>query len=612
MFPAPAETIPETRQRTITTAQALVRFLAVQHVEMFDQSIQPLLGGILGIFGHANIAGIGEALLSQRRVMPFIRGQNEQSMGHTAVAFAKASFGRRLMGVTTSMGAGAANLVTAAALAHTSRLPILLLPGETFSSRLASPTLQQLENESSPLITSNRCLEPVSRYFDRIDRPEQLLEALPRAIQTLLDPARRGPVTLCLPQDIQAEGYEFPEAFFKPAVHYLFRPEPDRDQLARSAELLKKAKRPLIIAGGGVHYSGAWEALGAFAQKHAIPVAETQAGKGCLPYQDSMALGGIGVTGAHAANNIAANADVVLCVGTRLSDITTASNTLFCCPDVVFIGLNISAFDAQKQRSLPLIADAKRGLETLSFALGHYKTAPSYRERIENEIRSWWSYVKKITSYPEDPATEAQVIAAVNRTAADDGIVVGSSGGVAGELHKLWKTGKPGSYQVSGYSCLGYEIAAGLGVKLARPNKDVFVLIGDGSYLMNHSELLTSLQCGMKLNVILLNNFGHASMHRLQQNLGLPSFGTINSEFRIDFASNAASYGCQAVQVGTVAGLVDVLAATKQINETCVTVIETDPALSTPNNASWNIPVPEESHLEQVRLARTEYERKGY
>ncbi len=600
----------ETGQRTSTMAQALVRFFAVQHVEMFDQSIQPLLGGILGIFGHANVAGLGEALYSQRRVMPFIQAQSEQSMGYTALAFAKATCGRRLMGVTSSMGAGATNLVTAAAVAHVNHLPVLFLPGDTFSGRRANPMWQQLEGESSFHSSSNECLRPVSRYYARIDRPEQLLEVLPKAVQTLLDPARRGPVTLCLPHDVQCEGFVFPDEFFAPVIHHLFRAEPDRDQLARAAEVLKKAKRPLIIAGGGVHQSGAGKVLEAFAQKHAIPVAETQSGKGCLSYQDALALGGIGVTGTAAANNIARNADVILCVGTRLTDLTTASGGLFCSPDHLFIGLNSASSDAQKLKALPLVADAKRGLEALSFALDFYKSPPSYRERVENEIRSWWGYVKQITSHPEEPPTDAQVIAAVNRTVGENAVVVASSGGVAAELHKLWKTSKSGSYQVNSYACAGSEIAAGIGVKLAYPDREVFVLLGDGSYLMNHSELLTSLQLGLKLNIVLFNNHGHGSMSRLQQNLGMPDFGTLRPESQIDFAANAASYGCQAVQVGTLVGLSDVLAGTKQIKDSCVTVVETDPVLSTPSNVPWNVPVPSESLLEGVRQARVDYERR--
>jgi len=592
------------KTRTLTAAQAIILYLSQQKVEQFDGSFAPLFGGMFGIYGHGNVAGIGEALWEFQDRMPYFRGQNEQGMAHAAIAYAKAHRCRRVMGVTTSIGPGATNMVTAAALAHINKLPVLFLPGDIFANRRPDPVLQQLEDEKSPLASVNDCFQPVSRFFDRITRPEQLLDSLPRAVQTLLDPVRRGPVTLALPQDTQTEAFEFPKIFFEETLHYIHRPRPDSREIERCAERIKKSKKPLIIAGGGVHYSGAEDNLRAFVEKHQIPVGETQAGKGSLPWDHPLNLGGIGVTGTSVANAVAYEADLVLCVGTRLSDFTTASKSLFHREGVSFIGLNVNTFDANKGNGEILIADAKTGLEDLSEALDPFRGETAYFKQAQDE----WENTYQSATQPTQNPTDAQVLGAVNRIVDKRDIVVCAAGGLPGELHKLWRASDPIGYHLEyGYSCMGYEIAGGLGVKMAHPDREVYVLVGDGSYLMLHTELLTAIQLGYKLNIVLLDNQGFGCINRLQKACGSSPFGNLFSKSFVDFEQNASSYGCHAKKVNSIVELEQTLSENRDRDTTCVTIINTDPNNGTPSTAWWDVAVAERSAERGVQEARDKY-----
>lgn len=460
----------------LTMSQALIQYLSQQMVEQFDGSFKPLLGGIFGIYGHGNVAGIGEALWDKQKEIPYFRGQNEQGMAHSAIAYAKAHRCRRMMAVTTSIGPGATNLVTASALAHTNRLPVLFLPGDIYASRRPDPVLQQLEDERYPLKSVNDCFEPVSRYYDRITRPEQLIASLPQAINTLLNPLTRGPVTLALPQDVQTEVYEYPNWMFEECIHYIQRQRSDKEQLKRCGQILRQAKRPLIIVGGGCHYSDAEITLKQFSEKHGIPIAETQSGKGCLPWDHPLNLGGVGVTGTSSANSLAREADVILCVGTRLSDFPTASKSLFYNDNTQLIGLNIQSFDSIKGRAHTLTCDAKEGLSALSDVLSSYQTDQQYQQHIKEKKDEWdvlYVQITKSTDYSNKP-TDAQVLATVNDAIDDKDIVVCAAGGLPGELHKLWRSKDIVGYHLEyAYSCMGYEIAGGLGVKMAYPEREV-------------------------------------------------------------------------------------------------------------------------------------------
>ena len=562
---------------------------------------------MFGIFGHGNVAGIGEALGQFQEQMPYYRGQNEQSMAHAAIAYAKANRARRVMGVTTSIGPGATNLVTAAALAHINRLPVLFLPGDIYASRRPDPVLQQLESEKSPLASVNDCFIPVSRFFDRITRPEQLIESLPQAVRTLLDPQQRGPVTLALPQDAQAEKYLFPAHFFEEKLHAIYRTRPDLNQLHRCAEMIKGAKRPLMIVGGGIHYSGAEETLRQFVEKHQIPICETQAGKCALPWDHPMNLGGIGVTGTSAANRIAQEADLVLCVGTRLSDFTTASKSLFHRPEVQFIGLNVSSFDALKGNGEMLICDAQAGLEELSSALGE----TVYQQQIQQVKEDWELQYREATEPKgEGLPSDAEVLYAVNQMVGPKDIVLCAAGGLPGELHKLWRSSDPLSYHLEyGYSCMGYEIAGGLGAKMAHPDREVYVLVGDGSYLMMHTELLTANQLGYKINVVLLDNRGFGCINRLQKSCGSAPFGNLfQNDVKVDFAKNAESYGCHSAHVQTLEELQNTLRKNLKESRSCVTVIDTNPQKSSSGYAWWDVAVAEHSEQKGVQEARQKYE----
>ena len=589
----------------LTAAQAVVRYLAAQRIE----GGQNLFAGVWAIFGHGNVAGMGEALYAARDVLPTFRAHNEQGMALAAAAFAKASYRRRMMACTSSIGPGATNMITAAALAHVNRLPVLFLPGDVFASRRPDPVLQQIEDWGDATASVNDCFRPVSRWFDRITRPEQLLDSLPNAVRVLTDPAECGPATLSLCQDVQAEAFDYPAGLFEPVTHVRRRLGADQAELARAAAMLKEARRPLIVAGGGVLYSEAAEVLSEFAARHGIPVTETQAGKGALPWDHAMAVGSIGVTGSSAANSLASEADLVFAIGTRLQDFTTGSRALFAAAKMLH--LNVLAFDAAKHGAVPLVGDARRTLQEL--ALDGCRSSAAWQGRVRDLVADWRAAVDAATAAPGGNAlpTDAQVIGAVNRAASADDVVVCAAGGLPGELHKLWRAAGPGSYHLEyGYSCMGYEIAGGLGVRMARPGGEVFVMVGDGSYLMLNSELQTSVLSGRKLIVVVLDNGGFGCINRLQLACGGAPFNNLVGEPGwVDFASHARSLGCIAEQVDSIAGLEDALARARRAERTSVVVIRTDPVATTQaGGAWWDVAVPEVSARAEVRAARAAYE----
>ena len=544
----------------LTMAQALVRYLAAQHTDCDGRTVA-LFGGVWAIFGHGNVAGIGEALAAHRAELPTYRAHNEQAMALAAIGYAKAMHRRRMMACTTSIGPGATNMITAAAVAHVDRLPVLLLPGDVFASRRPDPVLQQVESFGDGTASANDCFRPVSRYFDRITRPEQILTALPRALSVLTDPAECGPVTLALCQDVQAEAFDYPEQFFATRVWHVRRVRPDVGELAAAADLLRNARAPLLIAGGGVHYSEATEVLDRFVTAHGIPLAETQAGKSALPFDHPFNLGAIGVTGTSAANRAAETADVILAVGTRLQDFTTGSWALFQNPGRRLIGLNVQVFDAAKHHMQPLIADARVGLTELDQALAGHRAPPAWLHHLTAVVGGWREQASAVTapSNAELPS-DAQVIGAVQRASPADAIVVCAAGGLPGELHKLWQAREVGTYHLEyGYSCMGYEIAGGLGVKLARPDREVIVLVGDGSYLMLNSEIATSVMLGIRLTIVVLDNGGFGCIDRLQRATGGEPFNNLLADCGaaplVDFRAHAASLGALAEQVDGIAGL---------------------------------------------------------
>jgi 3D-(3,5/4)-trihydroxycyclohexane-1,2-dione acylhydrolase (decyclizing) len=607
----------------LTAAQALVRYLAAQRVVTEDgKSTEPLFGGVFAIFGHGNVAGIGEALYQHRNELPTLRAHNEQAMAHSAIAYAKAHFRRRMMAVTTSIGPGATNLVTAAALAHVNRLPVLLLPGDIFVSRAPDPVLQQVEDFHDGGVSANDVFKPVSRYFDRIVHPAQLLSALPRALRVLTDAALCGPVTLALPQDVQAAAYDYPASFFEPRVVQFHAPAPVDHEIAAALARLRNAKRPLIAAGGGVLYGRATEALRAFAAEHGIPVAETQAGKGSLAWGDPLNLGALGVTGSPGANALAHEADCVLAVGTRLQDFTTGSNTLFTQADV--IGINANAFDGLKHRGLVVEADAGRALAALSAQLKDWRAEPTWTQRAHQLADEWRATVDTLTHAPQRENVlpyDADVIGAVQRSSAQSAandIVVCAAGTLPAELHKLWRAGRPGAYHVEyGYSCMGYEIAGGVGAKLARPEREVVVMVGDGSYLMLNSEIATSVMLGAKLIVVVLDNRGYGCINRLQQACGGAPFNNLFDDCvqgasgapAIDFAAHARSLGAQAEHVANIGELEAALQRARAAERTYVISIDTDPARTTDDGGWWwEVAVPEVSPRPGVRDARAQYD----
>jgi len=600
----------------LTMAQAVARFLAAQKTEI-DGQVLPLFAGVWAIFGHGNVAGMGEALHGERDRLPTYRAHNEQGMAHAAIAFAKASRRRRMMACTTSIGPGATNMVTAAAVAHVNRLPVLLLPGDVFANRRPDPVLQQIESFADGTVSANDCFRPVSRYFDRIARPEQIIPALQRAMSVLTDPAECGPVTLALCQDTQAEAYDYPESFFAEKVWTPRRIRPDESELAAAASLIRNAKKPFIVAGGGVLYSGAEQALAAFAEKHGIAVGETQAGKSSLPHEHAACLGSIGVTGTGAANALAEEADVVIAVGTRLQDFTTGSWALFKDPSRRIVGLNVQGFDATKHHAQPLVADARAGLEELSRALEGWKASESWTAKARDEKTRWFEDSARYT----DPTnvelpSDSQVIGAVQRTSSPTDVVVCAAGGLPGELHKHWKASSALGYHMEyGYSCMGYEIAGGIGVKMACPDREVIVMVGDGSYLMMNSELATSVMLGQKLTVVLLDNRGYGCINRLQRATGGESFNNLLQHTNhvtlpdIDFAAHAASLGAEAVKVKGIGELEDALRKARNAERSSVIVIDTDPLASTDAGGHWwDVAVPEVSVRAEVNTARKEYE----
>jgi 3D-(3,5/4)-trihydroxycyclohexane-1,2-dione acylhydrolase (decyclizing) len=603
-------------------AQALVRFLSVQQCER-DGQRRPFFGGMFGIFGHGNVAGVAQALDQMHDAMPYFQCRNEQAMVHTAAAYAKMHDRLRALACTTSIGPGATNMLTGAAGATINRLPVLLLPGDIFGSRVPAPVLQQLESTASQDVSVNDCFKPVSRYWDRIYRPEQLLSALPEAMRVLTSPAETGTVTLALPQDVQAEAYDYPAEFFEPRVWTVQRTRGDAESLRRAAEAVRASQRPVIIAGGGVIYSGATTALREFADRAGIPVVETQAGKGSLPWDAAMALGAAGVTGTAPAIEMCREADLVISIGCRLSDFTTASKTAFQNPGVRFVGINVVEMDAFKHAAIPVIADARAALEELTGLLAGFSTSPQYRERVDSIRGEWHREMDRVTAPGGgSPLAQAEVIAAVNRAVEPRDVVVCAAGSMPGDLHKLWRSTDPKAYHVEyGYSCMGYEIAGGLGVKMADPTRQVYVMVGDGSYLMMAQEIVTSVQEGFPLIIVLVDSGGFASIGALSKSLGSEGFGTSyryrNAETKrldgdplpVDLGANAESLGARLFRANDLASLEEALAAARASGYTAVVHVEVNPEARVPGYGCWwEVPVAEISEQPAVQQARERYE----
>jgi 3D-(3,5/4)-trihydroxycyclohexane-1,2-dione acylhydrolase (decyclizing) len=602
----------------LTMAQAVAHFLTKQ-MTIIDGQKQPIFGGVWAIFGHGNVAGIGEALYQVREELPTFRAHNEQGMAHAAIAYAKASFRQRFMACTTSIGPGALNMVTAAGVAHVNRIPVLFLPGDVFANRAPDPVLQQIEDFGDGTVSANDAFRPVSRYFDRITRPEQIMTALKRAMQVLTDPLDCGPVTLSLCQDVQAEAYDYPESFFDEHVWVSRRPQPDADELANAIALIRRSEKPVILAGGGVLYSQATKELTAFAEAHGIPVVVTQAGKSAIDERHPLALGSVGVTGTSAANAIAEDTDLVIAVGTRCQDFTTGSWALFKNEKLAMIGLNIAAYDALKHNSHPLVTDAREGLKALSTGLVGWRAPAALAEKATQEKKIWMeSAAKAMATTNAALPSDAQVIGAVTRTiGGEKTIVLCAAGGLPGEMHKLWPATVPGSYHMEyGFSCMGYEIAGGLGAKMAHPEKDVVVMVGDGSYMMLNSELATSVMLGLKITVVLLDNRGYGCINRLQMATGGANFNNLLKDSRfevmpeIDFRAHAASMGAIAVKVSSITELEQAIEASKKNDRSSVIVIDTDPLITTDEGGHWwDVAVPEVSPRAEVNKARAAYEK---
>jgi len=592
----------------LTAAQALMRFLSAQVVERDGES-RRFFGGCFGIFGHGNVAGIGQALYERPDQLRFIPARNEQSMVHAAVGYARQLNRLGAFVCTSSIGPGATNMVTGAALATVNRLPVLLVPGDVFASRIPDPVLQQLEVPARGDVSVNDCFIPVSRYFDRIERPEQVIPAALAAMRTLTSPAETGAVTLAFPQDVQAEAFDVPDEFLEERVWHVPRQLPDAAALRAAAAAIRGARRPLVVAGGGVVYSEATEALRALCEQTGIPVGETQAGKGSLPYDHPSNLGAVGATGTFAANRIAAEADLVIGIGTRYSDFTTASKTAFRNPDVSFVNINVAELDAAKHTAIALVADARATLEQLGDALHGWSVGDEYRAECARLAGEWDDEVTRLYALDEAPLAQSAVIGAVNAAARPQDVVVCAAGSMPGDLHKLWRTRDPKGYHVEyGYSCMGYEISGGIGVKLAAPERDVYVLVGDGSYLMLPGELVTAVEQDVKLTIVLVDNRGYASIGSLSRSLGTDGFGTaLNAE--VDLAANAASLGAHVVRAESIAELRDALEAAKGGAGVTVIAVATDRARGVPSYESWwDVPVAEVSEAATVRAAREEYE----
>ncbi len=594
----------------LTAAQAMVRYISAQ----LNEDDLPFIAGCWAIFGHGNVAGIGEALHGARDELQTYRGHNEQTMCHAAIAYAKQSARKRAMMVTSSIGPGATNMVTAAALAHVNRLPLLLIPGDVFANREPDPVLQQIEDFDDGTVSVTDCFRPVSRYFDRITRPEQLLSALPRAFATMTDPEKCGPVTLAFCQDVQAEAFDYPLSFFAPHKWLFRRIQPDQRELDGVVKAIRAAKSPVIIAGGGVHYSDATDALLTFAEAHNIPVVETQAGKSALAWDHPLNLGAVGVTGTAPANAACEAADLVLGVGTRFQDFTTGSWTLFKNPDRQLVSINIGAYDALKRGATPLVSDAQVALEKLGSALGSFRAMPVDA----TQKADWFKAVDALTAIPKNNnqlPTDQQVIGAVQRASSFDTVVMSAAGTMPGELHKLWKSPRPGGYHMEyGYSCMGYEIAGAMGVKMAQPERDVICMLGDGSYMMANSELATAVMMDIKITIVLTDNRGYGCINRLQMATGGAEFNNLlthshrGQNSQIDFVAHAASMGATLEKATNIAELEQALEQAKTASGPFVIVIDTDPYPSTPDGGHWwDVAVPEISKRTEVDTAHASY-----
>jgi 3D-(3,5/4)-trihydroxycyclohexane-1,2-dione acylhydrolase (decyclizing) len=610
----------------LTTAQALVRFLANQHVER-DGTEQRFFAGVFGIFGHGNVAGVGQALQQCADELTYYQARNEQAMVHTASAYARQKNRLQTLACTTSIGPGATNMVTGAALATINRLPVLLLPGDVFAARTPDPVLQQLEAPHDGTLSVNDCFRPVSRHWDRIDRPEQIIPAALAAMRVLTNQAETGAVTLALPQDVQAEAYDFPEEFLARRVWRVGRPLPEEESLERAVALIRASRRPMIVAGGGVIYSEATDALRRFAEQTGIPVGESQAGKGSMPYDHPCSLGAVGATGTFAANRVAKEADVVVGVGTRWTDFTTASKTAFQNPEVRFVNINVADLDAAKHAGVRLVGDAHATLEALAEALAGYEVDGEYREQNARANGEWDREVERLYSLDHGPLpAQSEVIGAVNSFSAPEDVVVCAAGSMPGDLHKLWRTRDPKGYHVEyGYSCMGYEIAGGLGIKMAAPEREVYVMVGDGSYLMMSSEIITSIQEGFKLTIVLVDNAGFSSIGVLSRSVGSQGFGThyryrkggsigLDTEqdpgkvLPVDLATNAESFGAYVIRAKTMGEFNDALAAAKSADRTVVIHVPVDRYEGVPSYESfWDVPVAEVSEMDSVVAARKEY-----
>ncbi len=600
----------------LTMAQAIVRYLANQYTVVDGEEV-PYFAGVWAIFGHGNVAGMGEALEQAGDTLPTFRAHNEQGMAHAAIAFAKTSQRRRAMVCTTSIGPGATNMVTASALAHVNRLPVLFLPGDVFAGRQPDPVLQQIEDFDDGTVSANDCFRPVSRYFDRLSRPEQILTALPRVMATFMDPSRCGPSTLALCQDTQAEAYDYPERFFDRHVWWPLCPAASAADVSALVAALRQSNAPLIVAGGGVHYAGAADRLARLAGQTAIPVAETQAGKSALAWDHPANLGSIGVTGTAAANAAANRADLIIAIGTRLQDFTTGSRALFQHPDRHLIQVNVASHDAWKHGATAIVADAACLLTALEIALGDYHVPDAWRREYMASREQWLALADvHLRDDARALPSDAQVVGAVNRATDERALVVCAAGGLPGELHKLWRASRPGGYHVEyGYSCMGYEIAGGIGVKLAAPDRDVIVMVGDGSYLMMNSEIATAAMMGVDLTLVVLDNGGFGCINRLQKNVGAAPFNNLLQDARhivplaIDFVAHAQSLGARAVKATSIADLERALASRRGESGVHVIVIDTDPDHSTPDGGAWwDVAVPEISARPQVNEARRAYE----
>lgn len=613
--------------RRLTTAQALVRFLTAQYSER-DGERHRLIAATWGIFGHGNVAGIGQALLESADGMPFVQGRSEQAMVHAAVGYARQSRRLSAHAVTTSIGPGATNLVTGAALATVNHLPVLLLPGDVFATRPADPVLQQLEVPYAGDVSVNDALRPVSRFFDRVTRPEALIPAALQAMRVLTDPAQTGAVTLALPQDVQAEAYDWPEEFFAERVWRITAPPPDPEALADAVRAVRAARRPLLVAGGGVHHSGAEAALAAFAEATGVPVASTQAGKGSLPHDHPADVGGIGHTGTATADALARTADLVIGVGTRFTDFTTASGTLFQYPGVRFLNINVAGFDAHKLSALPLVADARAALAALTEGLAGHRVDPAHEAAYRAEKTAWEQRVTAAFAAPDPglPPTQAQVLGLLDALVTGDDILINAAGSLPGDLHKLWRARSADQYHVEyGYSCMGYEIPAAIGVAMAAPGRPVWALVGDGTYLMNPTEIVTAVQEGVPFRLVVLQNHGYASIGGLSEAVGGERFGTAyrqrtgpgrafdGAPLPVDLAANAASLGMRVIRAATVGDLREALAEAREATvPTCVYTETAMPdTVSGPPGAQawWDVPVAETAARPAAVTAREEYDR---